>query len=80
MIRKPIAASVYVDADGDYPSPVLVVVCDDGSVWERALASNSPRWRKQLPVPNTPAEEEHARDVAAHRASVVPDVGDDEPF
>jgi hypothetical protein len=79
-MRKPIAASVYQSMDTEYPNPVLVVVCDDGSVWERALASNSPRWRKQLPVPNTPAEDEHARDVAAHRASVVPDTDDDEPF
>jgi hypothetical protein len=77
MIRKPIAASIYNQGDATSPDPVIVVVCDDGSVWERALGSNYPRWRRQLPVPDTPASVEFDAACAAHKASLTED---DEPF
>ena len=50
MTRKPIAAAVV--------GTILIVVCDDGSVWELDPSGD---WVERRPIPGTPADLAPAR-------------------
>lgn len=61
MPRTPVSATVL----GGF----LIVVCDDGSVWEM---DPDGRWTARRPIPGTPADEVRRRD---ERESASP-IGD----
>ena len=51
MPRAPVSATVL--------GGLLIVVCDDGSVWE---LDPDGRWTARRPIPGTPADEARRRD------------------
>jgi hypothetical protein len=61
MSRTPVSATVL----GGF----LIVVCDDGSVWEM---DPDGRWTARRPIPGTPADESRSREDRA----AAPSIGD----